>query len=78
MLLIVYRRRPPDGVVAWTWFTCYGICRSLGEIWRQPDATLGAFTAAQLISIPMIVLGIYLIARALRGGTHTDETLKAG
>jgi hypothetical protein len=24
----------------------------------------------------MIVLGIYLIVRALQGGTHTDETLK--
>jgi len=76
VLFIIYRRRPPDGVVAWTWFTCYGICRSVGEIWREPDATLGPLTAAQLISIPMIILGFFLIARAVRGGTHTDETQK--
>ena len=34
---VVYRRRPPDGVVAWTWFTLYGVTRSLAEIWRQTD-----------------------------------------
>jgi phosphatidylglycerol:prolipoprotein diacylglycerol transferase len=75
LLLLIYRRRPPDGVVAWTWFTCYGICRTIGEIWREPDMTVGPFTAAQLISIPMILLGLFFIVRTLRTGSHTDETL---
>ena len=72
VLLIVYRRRPPDGVVAATWFTCYGICRSIGEIWRQPDLTVGPFTAAQLLSIPMIAIGLFFIVRTMRAGMHTD------
>ena len=71
VLLIVYRKRPPDGVVGWTWFTCYGITRTIAEIWREPDMTLGPLTAGQLISIPMVVLGIYMIVRCLKGGTHT-------
>ncbi|MGH7660164.1 MAG: prolipoprotein diacylglyceryl transferase family protein, partial [Vulcanimicrobiaceae bacterium] len=75
VLLVIYRRRPPDGVVAWTWFTCYGVCRTVGEIWRAPDMTVGPFTAAQLISIPMIVLGLFFIVRTARTGSHTDETL---
>ncbi|MBV8354716.1 MAG: prolipoprotein diacylglyceryl transferase [Candidatus Eremiobacteraeota bacterium] len=74
VLFIVYRRRPPDGVVAWTWFTCYGITRTLAEIWREPDLSLGPFTAAQLISIPMIVIGLCLVYVAARGGVHTDAT----
>jgi phosphatidylglycerol:prolipoprotein diacylglycerol transferase len=74
VLFIVYRRRPPDGVVAWTWFACYGITRTIAEIWREPDLTLGPLTAAQLISIPMILIGVFFIVRALRGGVHTDAT----
>ena len=44
ILLIVYRRKPTDGVVAWTWFTLYGITRSLAEIWREPDFTAFGLT----------------------------------
>lgn len=73
ILFIVYRRRPPDGVVAWTWFTCYGITRTLGEIWREPDLAFGPITAAMLLSIPMIVLGVFMIVRCQRGA-HTEAT----
>lgn len=66
VLIVVYRRRPPSGVVAATWFMCYGICRTIGEIWREPDMTVGPFTAAQLLSIPMVLIGAYLVARFLR------------
>ena len=31
---------PTDGVVAWTWFTLYGITRSVAELWRQADFTV--------------------------------------
>ena len=74
VLLVVYRRRLPDGVVAATWFTCYGITRTIAEIWREPDMTLGPLTAGQLLSIPMIVIGIIFIVVAVRGGVHTDST----
>jgi len=71
ILLIVYRRRPPDGVVGWTWFTCYGICRSIGEIWRQTDLAVGPFTGGQLLALPMIAIGIVMIVLSARG-RHTE------
>jgi phosphatidylglycerol:prolipoprotein diacylglycerol transferase len=74
VLLLVYRRRPPDGVVAATWFTCYGITRTIGEIWREPDMTLGPLTAAQLLSIPMIAIGVFLVVYTARRGVRTDVT----
>lgn len=73
ILFIVYRRRPPDGVVAWTWFTCYGITRTVAEIWREPDLAFGPITGGMLLSIPMIVLGAFMIRRCLRG-VHTEAT----
>lgn len=66
IVYFVYRRRPPDGVVAWTWFTCYGITRSLAEIWRQTDLAVGPFTGGQLLALPMIAIGILLVIFALR------------
>ena len=36
IVLAVYGRRPPDGVVAWTWFTLYGVSRSIAEVGGKP------------------------------------------
>jgi len=72
IVLLVYRRRPPDGVVAWTWFTCYGITRSLAEMWRQTDLAVGPFTGGQLLALPMIAIGIGLVAFALRRNRRRD------
>lgn len=72
IVLLVYRRRPPDGVVAWTWFTCYGITRSLAEIWRQTDLAVGPFTGGQLLALPMIAIGIALVVASARNNRHTE------
>jgi phosphatidylglycerol:prolipoprotein diacylglycerol transferase len=66
IILLVYRRRPPDGVVGWTWFTLYGITRSIGEIWRQTDVAVGPFTGGQLLAMPMIAIGLFFLAAAFR------------
>ena len=46
----------------------YGLARSIGELFRQPDAFLGYLfagaTMGQLLSLPMILAGIWLIRRA--------------
>lgn len=46
----------------------YGLVRIVGELFRQPDAFLGFLfagaTMGQLLSVPMIVAGSWLIARA--------------
>ncbi len=67
------------GVIMGTFFAGYGIARFIVEFFRQPDAqfvTLGnplglalqtggyGFTMGQLLSIPMILIGIWFILRA--------------
>ncbi len=71
ILLILYRRRPPDGVVAWTWFALYGVTRSIAEIWRQPDIVFLGLTGAQWLALPMIAIGIALVVAAVRRDVRT-------
>jgi prolipoprotein diacylglyceryltransferase len=71
--LIVYRMKPKDGVVAWTWFTLYGITRSVAELWRQADFTALGLTGGQLYALPMIVVGIVGVAYCVtRPGARTE------
>jgi phosphatidylglycerol:prolipoprotein diacylglycerol transferase len=46
----------------------YGIARSVVELFREPDAHLGflfgGLTMGQLLSLPMILIGILLVARS--------------
>jgi phosphatidylglycerol:prolipoprotein diacylglycerol transferase len=72
IVLYVYKRKPPDGVVGWTWFTCYGITRSIAEIWRQADFTFMGITGGQLYALPMIVIGIIGIVYCVRRGRRPD------
>ena len=72
ILLLLYRRKPADGVVGWTWFTIYGITRSIAEIWRYADFHLGPITGGQLYALPMIPIGICGIVYCLRRGRRTD------
>ncbi len=73
-------KRP--GLVAGTFFAGYGLARFLVEFLRQPDAQfvtpgnpLGlvwhvngyGLTMGQILSLPMLALGLWLIARARRG-----------
>ena len=75
ILLILYRLKPKDGVVAWTWFTIYGITRSIAEVWRQADFTWQGITGGQLYAIPMIAIGVIGLAYcATRPGPRTDVT----
>ncbi len=72
IVLVLYRRRPPDGVVAWTWFALYGVTRSLAESWRQTDLAVGPLTGGQLLALPMIAIGVALVILAWRRGVRTD------
>lgn len=72
IVLLVYRRRPPDGVVAWTWFALYGVTRSVAEIWRQTDLAVGPLTGGQLLALPMIAIGIALALYFARRNRRTD------
>ena len=72
IILLVYRTRPPDGVVAWTWFTIYGVTRSVAEIWREPGFTVLGLDGGQFVAVLQIFIGIFLIVRSYRRGTRTE------
>jgi prolipoprotein diacylglyceryltransferase len=59
-------------VVAWTWFTLYGITRAIAEIWREPGFTVAGLSGGQLVALPQIVIGIVMLVYSLRRGTRTD------
>lgn len=77
VLLLLYKRRPADGVVGWTWFTLYGITRSVAETWRHADFVWHGITGGQLYALPMIPIGILMIVLCARSGRRTEERVVA-
>lgn len=61
-------RRP--GTLAGTFLVGYGLARGLVELVREPDAHIGllglGWTMGQILSVPMLLLGLFLIVRARR------------
>lgn len=61
-------KRP--GLVSGLFLTGYGVARTVGEHFRQPDAHIGflagGLTMGMLLSLPMIALGISFLAIAKR------------
>jgi phosphatidylglycerol:prolipoprotein diacylglycerol transferase len=74
VILLLVRRRVPDGVVAWTWFTYYGITRTIAEIWREPGFTVAGLSGGQLVALPMVIIGAALLYAAIRRGKRTDDS----
>ena len=48
----------------------YGAARSVAEFFREPDVFLGFFaggtTMGQLLSLPMVAIGVVVIVRSTR------------
>jgi phosphatidylglycerol:prolipoprotein diacylglycerol transferase len=71
ILIWVYAAKiRPVGRVSALFLIGYSICRLIAECFRQPDAQIGFFafglTMGQILSIPMLLLGIGLWWRAKR------------
>jgi phosphatidylglycerol:prolipoprotein diacylglycerol transferase len=71
LLWVLSRReaiRARFGFLTGTFLVGYAIARSIGELFRQPDAFLGYLydgaTMGQLLSIPMLLVGLVLMIRA--------------
>lgn len=59
------RFRLPDGTLTGLFFIAYGILRSIGEFFREPDAPLTGFlTRGQFLSLFAILVGLAFIAAA--------------
>lgn len=76
MLWLATRRpNPPRGVIFGWLLTLYGVFRIFVEFFRQPDIQMGTkgflaygVTTGQLLSVPMVVGGVWLIVWANRRG----------
>lgn len=65
------RERP--GFLSGMYFFGYGVFRSIAEIFREPDfylgAVLGPMSMGQVLSVPMMLAGIFLMVFAFRKQT---------
>lgn len=73
IILWFYSRKPrPLGAVSGLFALMYGIFRSTVEFFRQPDEQIGYFfgwvTEGQLLSLPLILVGIFLLIWAYKKG----------
>ncbi|HEX4044258.1 MAG TPA: prolipoprotein diacylglyceryl transferase [Gammaproteobacteria bacterium] len=70
-ILWFYSRKPrPIGAVSGLFALCYGVFRIAVECFREPDAHIGYLfgwlTQGQLLSLPLIAVGVILLVRANR------------
>ncbi len=71
MVLHAYARKPRQrGAVSAMFLIAYGLLRSLAECFREPDLSQGFimhyFTMGQILCVPMILLGLWLLKTAAR------------
>jgi phosphatidylglycerol:prolipoprotein diacylglycerol transferase len=73
VMMVLQRRKHPDGFMTGWLLVLYGVFRVLVEFFREPDIQIGflpgGVTMGQLLSIPVVFLGIYIIWRA----RHVNE-----
>ncbi len=64
------RVRARFGFISGAFLAGYAVCRIIAECFRQPDAFLGyiagVLTMGQILSFPMLLIGLGLIAWSLR------------
>jgi phosphatidylglycerol:prolipoprotein diacylglycerol transferase len=69
---LAYRTRALErpGLLGGVFFAGYGVSRVIVELFREPDAHLGFLVAGatmgQLLSLPLVLAGVWLILRAPR------------
>jgi phosphatidylglycerol---prolipoprotein diacylglyceryl transferase len=77
ILWTMARKPRPEGVVLGTFLTLYGIFRCFVEFFREPDSQLGLIggfiSMGQILSLPMILVGVCIIVWALRQRRSTGE-----
>lgn len=70
ILLWLARRKRADGMIFGTLLAGYAAFRILVEFVREPDLQLGfiagPFTMGQLLSLPMLLVGVWVVVRAVR------------
>jgi len=67
-------RQRPVGAVSGMFLASYGVLRTITELFREPDVHIGfiaqSVTMGQILSLPMIAIGILLILRSRSAAAH--------
>jgi phosphatidylglycerol:prolipoprotein diacylglycerol transferase len=67
---VLGRRPKPPGTLFWAFITAYGLCRMVVEFFREPDQHLGfifgPFSMGQVLSLPMMFVGAFMLARGFQ------------
>jgi len=70
LLQLFSSRRPPERAISGLFAAGYGVFRFLVEFVREPDAQLGhvalGMTMGQILSLPLVLFGTYLVWSAFR------------
>lgn len=70
ILHLLWRReslRRRTGFLTGVFLVGYGVFRSFAEFFREPeDGYVGVLTAGQALSVPMVLVGLYLVFRSFR------------
>jgi phosphatidylglycerol---prolipoprotein diacylglyceryl transferase len=78
VLSLIAKKSTPPGTICWSFIAGYGLCRFIVEFFREPDAHLGliigSFSIGQLFSLPMIVLGAFMLALGYQRQTWRQPT----
>lgn len=79
VLWIMAQRQRPQGLLLGTFLTLYGLSRCFMEFFREPDPQLGliggVISMGQILSLPMIFIGIGVIVWALGRRPSAPESL---
>jgi len=72
IILWLFSLKPrPMGAVSGLFAICYGVFRCIAEFFREPDVQIGYlafgwFTEGQLLSLPLIIVGLFLMIWAYK------------
>lgn len=76
VMVVMARRTRAEGLMTGWLLTLYGVFRILVEFFREPDVQVGflpgGITMGQLLSVPVLAVGIFLIWRAMRTKAEPD------
>ena len=81
LFMLWYSRKPrPHMAVSSMFLVVYGVIRCFTEIFREPDAHIGfdlfnSISRGQLLSVPMIVIGVMLLFYSYRNYSKKDATI---
>ncbi|KAF0221178.1 MAG: phosphatidylglycerolprolipoprotein diacylglycerol [Geobacteraceae bacterium] len=65
IIWLLGRKRRPAGVISWSFIALYGLFRFFVEFFREPDLQVGfiwgGFSMGQLLSFPMLLVGVMMV-----------------